>query len=108
VDAVFVTYISIIGLESQQQARYSEKYVLVFGLSCVQNVFPKPTKEQWELTALEFERRANFPHCLGVVNGKHNRVIILEHSDSMFYNYKDFFPVVLMAVVDTNYRVGVR
>ena len=23
---------------------------------------PKPTKEQWEVTALEFERTANFPH----------------------------------------------
>jgi len=32
---------------------------------------PKPTKEQWELTALELERRANFPHCLGAVVGKH-------------------------------------
>ena len=31
---------------------------------------PKPTKEQWELTALEFERRANFPHRLGAVDGK--------------------------------------
>jgi hypothetical protein len=38
---------------------------------------PKRTKEQWELTALEFERTANFPHCLkGVVNGKHIPVII--------------------------------
>jgi hypothetical protein len=36
---------------------------------------PKPTKEQWKLTALEFERRANFPHCLGAVDGKHIGVI---------------------------------
>jgi len=49
---------------------------------------PKPTKEQWELTALEFKRRANFPHCLGAVDGKHIRVIKPEHSGSMFYNYK--------------------
>ena len=53
---------------------------------------PKPTKEQWELTALEFERTTNFPHCLGAVDGKHIRVIKPEHSGSMFYNYKDFFP----------------
>ena len=52
---------------------------------------PKTTKEQWELIALEFERRANFPHCLGVVDGKHIRVIKPEHSGSMFCNYKDFF-----------------
>jgi len=53
---------------------------------------PKPTKEQWELTALEFEKTANFPHCLGAVDGKHIRVINPGHSGSMFYNYKDFFP----------------
>ena len=52
---------------------------------------PNPTKEQWELTALELERRVNFPHCLGAVDGKHIRVIKPEHSGSMFYNYKDFF-----------------
>jgi hypothetical protein len=32
---------------------------------------PIPIKEQWELTALEFERRANFPYCLGAVDEKH-------------------------------------
>jgi len=52
---------------------------------------PKPTKEQWELTALQFEIRANFPHYLGAVDGKHIRVIKSEHDGSMFYNYKDFF-----------------
>jgi len=34
-----MTYISLSRLESQHQARESEKYVLVFGLSCVQNLF---------------------------------------------------------------------
>jgi len=65
---------------------------------------PKPTKEQWELIALEFERTANFLHCLGAVDGKHIRVIKPERSGSMFYNYKDFFSFVLMAVADNNYR----
>jgi len=44
---------------------------------------PKPTKEQWELTALEFENPANFPHCLGAVDGKHIRVIKPEHSAAL-------------------------
>ena len=43
-NAVFMTYISLIGLESQQQAGQPEKYVLVLGLSCVQNVFPNLQK----------------------------------------------------------------
>jgi len=65
---------------------------------------PKPTKEQWELTALVFERRANFPHWLGAVDGKHIGVIKPQHSGSIFCNYKDFFSVVLIAVADTNCR----
>ena len=65
---------------------------------------PKPTKEQWELTALELKKTANFPHCLGAVDEKHIRVMKPEHSGSMFYNYKDFYSVVLMAVADSNYR----
>ena len=53
----------------------------------------------------EFEKTANFPQCLGAVDGKHIRVIKPERSGSMFYNYKDFsFSMVLMAVAGTNYR----
>jgi hypothetical protein len=50
----------------------------------------KQVQEQWELPALELERRTDFLYCLGTVDAKH-RVIKQEHSESMFYNYKDFF-----------------
>jgi hypothetical protein len=53
---------------------------------------PKPTKWQWELTALEFERRANFSHCLGAVDWKLIRVIKPERGGSMFYCHQDFSP----------------
>jgi hypothetical protein len=33
-----------------------------------------------------------------------NILIKPEHSGSIFYNYKDFFPMILMAVADPNYR----
>jgi hypothetical protein len=49
-------------------------------LECI----PKPIKEQWELTALEFKKTANFPHCLGAVDEKYIRVIKPEHSGSTF------------------------
>ena len=64
---------------------------------------PTPTTEEWELTALELERRANFLHCIWAFDGKHIRVLKPEHIVAMFYCYKDFF-VVLMTVADTNYR----
>ena len=51
---------------------------------------PRPTKEQWELTALQSERTANFPHCLGTVDGKYIQVINPENSGSIFCNYNIF------------------
>lgn len=37
--------------------------------------FPPLTKERWEEIALQFEKRANFPHCLGAEDGKHITII---------------------------------
>jgi len=34
---------------------------------------PTPSKENWETIALDFEINANFPHCIGAVDGKHIR-----------------------------------
>jgi len=63
---------------------------------------PLPNKEKWESITKEFETRANFPHCLGAVDGKHIRII--NPLGSMYYNYKGYSSVVLMAVADANYR----
>jgi hypothetical protein len=72
----------------------------VMQLECI----PIPTKDQWEEIALEFERRAQSPHCLGAVDGKHIRLMCPRDSGSMFFNYKAYFSLVLMAVADSNYR----
>lgn len=32
------------------------------------------TEREWEDIASGFERKANFPHCLGAVDGKHIRI----------------------------------
>ncbi|CAH1974324.1 unnamed protein product [Acanthoscelides obtectus] len=63
---------------------------------------PPPTKDKWESISTEFETRANFPHCIGAVDGKHIR--ISNPLGSMYYNYKGYSSVVLMAVADANYR----
>lgn len=65
---------------------------------------PPPNKEAWELSAARFESTANFPHCIGAVDGKHIRIVCPEQSGSMFYNYKDYYSIVLMAIADSSYR----
>jgi len=39
-----------------------------------EDFIPTPTKEIWELIASGFENRANFPNCIGAVDGKHIRL----------------------------------
>jgi len=51
-----------------------------------------------------FEHRANFPHCLGEVDGKHVRIIKPTGTGSQHFNYKHYFSIVLLAVVDANYK----
>lgn len=57
----------------------------------------------WKNIAEDFERYANFPNCIGAIDGKHIRVIMPNHSGSLHYNYKHFFSIVILALCDANY-----
>ena len=65
---------------------------------------PIPTSENWIEIAKGFETRAHFPHCIGAVDGKQIRIKKPYHSASLFYNYKNYFSIVLLALADANYR----
>lgn len=62
------------------------------------------TANDWMKIADGFEKHANFPHCIGSIDGKHIRLIQPADSGSMYYNYKHFFSLVLMAACDANYN----
>ncbi|XP_045510774.1 protein ALP1-like [Colias croceus] len=62
------------------------------------------TAEQWQQIASQFQERWQFPHCLGSIDGKHVRMQSPIHSGSDYYNYKQYFSIVLLAVVDSNYN----
>lgn len=64
---------------------------------------PGRTKE-WENVASEFYSQWNFPNYLGAVDGKHVQIIPPPNCGSLFYNYKHFNSIVLMALVDANYK----
>lgn len=62
------------------------------------------TTEKWQKIANGYLSKTNFPHCLGAVDGKHIRLRKPDNSGSMYFNYKDYFSIVLLAVVDADYR----
>lgn len=62
-----------------------------------------PNTEDWLNISDQYERRANFPHCVGSIDGKHIRIIKPWNSGSEYFNYKKYFSIVLMAVADSNY-----
>ncbi|XP_022182081.1 protein ALP1-like [Myzus persicae] len=62
------------------------------------------TSMAWEQISNGFQSKANFPHCIGAVDGKHIRVKKPSNSGSMYFNYKDYFSIILLAVVDSEYR----
>ncbi|XP_025085867.1 putative nuclease HARBI1 [Pomacea canaliculata] len=62
------------------------------------------TTQEWEAIARAFEEKWNFPHCIGVKDGKNIAMKAPLKSGSMYFNYKDFHSVVLLAVVDAFYR----
>ncbi|KAL4714309.1 hypothetical protein ACJJTC_009661 [Scirpophaga incertulas] len=46
----------------------------------------------------------NMPNCVSSIDGKHVRIKAPQHSGSLFLNYKDYFSIVMLALVDADYK----
>jgi len=62
------------------------------------------TEDEWKIISREFFQFWNFPNCLGCIDGKHVMIQAPNNSGSLYYNYKKFFSIVLLAVCDAQYR----
>lgn len=66
--------------------------------------FPQLNEQRWRDIAEGFQKYCQFPNCLGAIDGKHVRIKKPKMSGSLFYNYKNYFSIVLLAIADANYK----
>jgi hypothetical protein len=62
------------------------------------------SRQQWEEVARKFESMWDFPLCLGAMDGKHIVFRPPASAGSYYYNYKGSHSIVLLAVVDAEYK----
>ena len=58
------------------------------------------TKEEWKRIAQKTAERGLFLNCFGAADCKHIPILHPKNSGSDYYNYKGFFSIVLLAIVD--------
>ncbi|CAH2095637.1 unnamed protein product [Euphydryas editha] len=60
------------------------------------------TPAEW--LSIEEGFRRKFPRCVRAIDGKHIVIKCPPHNGSQYYNYKHTYSIVLMALVDSEYR----
>ena len=92
-----------IGLSTVREIVWETCHAICFVLR--DDYLKTPTnQEEWMQIAERFKNRWDFPHVLGSVDGKHVRIAKPRRSGSLFYNYKGYFSVVLLAICNADYE----
>uniref|UniRef100_A0A6P7G3T0 Uncharacterized protein LOC114333878 n=1 Tax=Diabrotica virgifera virgifera TaxID=50390 RepID=A0A6P7G3T0_DIAVI len=65
---------------------------------------PLPTTKTHEVVAEDFFVKWNFPNCIGCIDGKHIRLRCPPMSGSLYWNYKQYYSIVLQGVADAHCR----
>ena len=67
-------------------------------------VLKEPDNTTWVNIECGFYKRWDFPNAIDAIDGKHINIQAPPDSASLFHNYKGFFSLVLLALVDHQYK----
>ncbi|CAK1591977.1 unnamed protein product [Parnassius mnemosyne] len=62
------------------------------------------SENNWKTISSGFETHWNFPNCCGAIDGKHILILAPPNCGSEYFSYKGSNSIVLMVVVDFNYK----
>ncbi|XP_062607230.1 uncharacterized protein LOC134269020 [Saccostrea cucullata] len=62
------------------------------------------TQQEWMAIANSFDEQWDFPNCIGAIDGKHVLIKCPTGSGSTYFNYKNQFSIILLALVDADYK----
>ena len=65
---------------------------------------PPKSEIEWLRIVDEFKNTWNLEHCIGAIDGKHICIENPPNSGSLYYNYKGFYSIVLLAICDAKYN----
>ena len=65
---------------------------------------PALTEEDMRQISRKFWELWQFPNCVGALDGKHIRITAPNNSGSAYFNYKEFYSIVLLALVDAEHK----
>ncbi|XP_049317561.1 uncharacterized protein LOC125780088 [Bactrocera dorsalis] len=63
----------------------------------------QPNEHEWREIADSFYIKTGMPHVVGAVDGKHVQIKCPRKSGSLYFNNKQYFSIVLLAVCDSKY-----
>ncbi|XP_068739094.1 putative nuclease HARBI1 [Montipora capricornis] len=70
----------------------------------VKYVSPPNSASDWKNISKDFESIWHLAHCIGAIDGKHIAIRCPGNGGSLYYNYKGWLSIVLLAVCDASYN----